>query len=208
MAGWLTSFLLGRPGYEVAFDVPPAGMQIQRAQIASVKRVLSGRLKRRVFRTEFPTITLNGTFYTAEQQDRMASLLTVSDTFLSFMVRDGFTTYLEQNFPANLGATVTLQENSATLLSAALIAAGAAGSITITGVFDNPAGTGTNYYTGGSYADATRIITLGTPLPAATAFYVTYQYKGWLVNMAEAGVTAQGGWVDVMSYSGWVLTGA
>ncbi len=204
---WLTSFLLGRPGYEVAFDVPPAGMQIQRAQIASTKRVLSGRLKKRTFRTDFPTITLNGTFYTAEQQDRMASLLTVTDSFLSFMVRDGFTTYLEQNFPANVGTTVTLQENSATLLSAALVAASAAGSITIIGVYDNPAGTGTNYFTGGSYADATRIITLGTPLLTAAACYVTYQYKGWLVNMSELGVQAQGGWVDVMPYTGWTLVG-
>lgn len=204
---WLTSFLLGRPGYEVAFDVPPAGMQIHRAQIASTKRVLSGRLKKRTFRTDFPTITLNGTFYTAEQQDRMASLLTVTDSFLSFMVRDGFTTYLEQNFPANVGTTVTLQENSATLLSAALVAAGAAGSITIVGVYDNPAGTGTNYFTSGSYADATRIITLGTPLLTAAACYVTYQYKGWLVNMSELGVQAQGGWVDVMPYNGWALVG-
>lgn len=204
---WLTTFLLGRPGYEVAFDVPPAGMQIQRAQIASTKRVLSGRLKKRTFRTDFPTITLNGTFYTAEQQDRMASLLTVTDSFLSFMVRDGFTTYLEQNFPANVGTTVTMQENSATLLSAALVAAGAAGSITIVGVYDNPAGTGTNYFTSGSYADATRIITLGTPLLTAAACYVTYQYKGWLVNMSELGVQAQGGWVDVMPYNGWALVG-
>ena len=204
---WLTTFLLGRPGYEVSFEVPPAGMQIQRAQIASTKRVLSGRLKKRTFRTDFPTITLNGTFYTAEQQDRMASLLTVTDTFLSFMVRDGFTTYLEQNFPANVGTTVTLQENSATLLSEALVAAGAAGSITIVGVYDNPAGTGTNYFTGGSYADATRIITLGTPLLTAAACYVTYQYKGWLVNMSELGVQAQGGWVDVMPYNGWALVG-
>lgn len=204
---WLTTFLLGRPGYEVAFDVPPAGMQIQRAQIASTKRVLSGRLKKRTFRTDFPTITLNGTFYTAEQQDRMASLLTVTDSFLSFMVRDGFTTYLEQNFPANVGTTVTLQENSATLLSAALVAASAAGSITIIGVYDNPAGTGTNYFTSGSYADATRIITLGTPLLTAAACYVTYQYKGWLVNMSELGVQAQGGWVDVMPYNGWALVG-
>lgn len=202
-----TSFKLGRPGYEVTFDVPPAAMQIQRAQIASTKRVLSGRLKRRVFRTDFPTVTLNGTFYTAEQQDRITSLLTVTDTFLSFMVRDGFTTYLEQNFPANVGTTVTIQENSATLLSAALVAAGAAGSITITGVYDNPAGTGTNYFTGGSYADATRIITLGTALPTAAACYVTYQYKGWLVNMAEIGLQAQGGWVDVMPYTGWTLVG-
>ena len=87
------------------------------------------------------------------------------------------------------------------------MAAGAAGSITIIGVYDNPAGTGTNYFTSGSYADATRIITLGTPLLTAAACYVTYQYKGWLVNMSELGVQAQGGWVDVMPYNGWALVG-
>ena len=205
---FLSQFLLGRPGAELVFNINPNQLQVEKSQICAKNRVLSGRLKKWVFRTEFPTIQLSGTFFTMDQQDQMSSLLSVTDTLLSFKVRDAFTIYGEQNFPANVGATVQIQENSATLLSAALVAAGAAGSIAIVGVWDNAALTGTNYYTGGSYADATRTITLGTPLPTALACYVTYQYSGWLVSMEKMNFLAQGGWVDVSTYSGWTLEGA
>ena len=205
---WYNQFYLGRPGYENLFDLNPNQLNIEKNQIAAVNRVLSGRLKKWVFRTEFPVIQLQGQFFTMQQQDVMSSLLSVTDTLLSFRVRDDFTMYGEQNFPANAGATVTIQENSATLLSAALVAAGAAASVTILGVYDNPGLTGTNYYTGGSYASATRTITLGTPLPTAAACYVTYQYNGWLVSMERMGFSAIGGYVDVTQYSGWQLTGA
>ncbi len=51
--------------------------------------------------------------------------------------------------------------------------------VSVTGVFVNPDGTGTNYYTGGSFNATTGVITLGTPLPAANPslendVYVTY----------------------------------
>ena len=108
----------------------------------------------------------------------------------------------------NAGTTVTLQENSATLLSAVLVAASAAGSITVTGVFDNALLTGTNYYTGGSYDDATRTIALGTPLPPDSLCYVTYIYTGWLVSMEKMNFLATGGWCDVTQFSGWTLNGA
>lgn len=199
--------MLGRPGYEATFDINPHQLQINNTQIAATNRVLSGHLRKWVFRTEFPTITLNGTFFTMAQKDLMESMLTISDTFLSFKVHSGFTRTGEINYPDNSGTTVTIQENSATLLSAALVAASAAGSITITGVFDNPSLTGTNYYTSGSYADATRIITLGTPLALASACYVTYLYTGWLVNMQSLPWSNQGGYVDVTQYSGWTLEG-
>ena len=205
---WINSFLLGRPGAELSFDLNPNQVQITKTQISSVKRVLSGRLIKRVFRTEFPTIDLSGTFFTYAQADQMASLLNITDTLLSFRVRDDMTMFGEQNFPANGGTTVTLQENSATLLSAALVAASAAPSVAIVGVYDNPGLTGTNYYTGGSYDSPTRTVTLGTPLPTSGACYITYTYTGWLVSMSEMAVQAQGGWVDVMPYSGWSLIGA
>ena len=204
---WLSQFKLGRPGNEITFSINPDSVQVKKSQIASSKRVLSGHLVKRVFRTEFPTISLSGKFFTEAQADAMSSLLAVTDTHLSFIVRDDMTMTGEQNFPSNGGATVTIQENSATLLSAALVAASAAGSITVTGVFDNAGLTGTNYYTGGSYADATRTITLGTPLATSTACYCTYVYTGWLVSMSEMSYQAQGGWVDVMPYSGWNLVG-
>ena len=199
---------MGRPGAELSFDLNPNQVQITKTQISSVKRVLSGRLIKRVFRTEFPTIALSGTFFTYAQADQMASLLNITDTLLSFRVRNDMTMFGEQNVPANGGTTVTLQENSATLLSAALVAASAAPSVAIVGVYDNPGLTGTNYYTGGSYASTTRTVTLGTPLLTSGACYITYTYTGWLVSMSEMAVQAQGGWVDVMPYSGWSLIGA
>lgn len=204
---WISSFYLGRPGYETAFDLNPATLRIENAQITAKNRVLSGHMRKWVFRTEFPTITLDGTFFTMAQKDLMESMLTISDTFLSFRVTDGFTRTGEINYPDNSGTTVTIQENSATLLSAAMVAAGAAPTVTISGVFDNVALTGANYWTGGSYADATRTITLGTPVLSSIAVYVTYQYTGWLVNMDRLNWSAQGGFVDVTKYSGWILEG-
>ena len=68
-------------------------------------------------------------------------------------------------------------------------------------------GTGTNYYTGGSYDDASYTITLGTPLPTSSPCYVTYSYTGWLVSMSEIGAQFVGGQVDTGNVSGWTLEG-
>lgn len=204
---WLTSFLLGRPGAELSFSVNPAGIEIKPAQICVKKRTLSGRLRKWVFRTSYPTITLDSSFFTVSDYNAMSSLLAVTDTMLSFKVRDsGFQNTLEICYPTST-SIVPIRENSAVLLSAALIAASAASSITITGVFDNAAGTGTNHYTGGSYADASYAITLGTPLANTNACYVTYTYTGWLVEMSEIGAQFVGGQVDLGKISGWQLQG-
>src|SRR6185312_1101037 len=97
--------------------------------------------------------------------------------------------------------TVILKNNSASRLSAALVAGGFASNLTITGVFTAPDGSGTNYFTGGSYADATRAITLGSPLPNATQqVYVTFTYTGWLVHFTKFAPKAQGGLVDIFPY--------
>ena len=215
MAGWKTSFLLGRPGAEYSFDYAPGVMPITRNQISADNRVLSGKLKSWIFRTEFTEITLNGTFFTMAQADLMSSLLTVTDTLLSFKVRDSFTLSGELDYVSGAGTTVPIQENSATLLSTALVAASSASSITITGVFSTAALTGTNYWYAngvdgahGTYADATRIITLGLAMTPYAAAYVTYQYTGWLVKMNSINFTPQGGNVDITKYSDWQLIGA
>lgn len=201
------SFKLGRPGYENTFALNPKAVSVDEAQIASSNRVLSGKLKKWVFRTSFPTIQLSQSFFTVTERNVMASLLSVTDTFLSFIVNDALQTIGEQVPVSNVGTQVTLQENSATLLSAARVAAGAAGTITVNGVYDNPGLTGTNYYSGGSYDDATRVVTLGTALAAQQYVYATYTYTGWLVEMRAIPYTAIGGQVDVMGYGGWTLTG-
>lgn len=208
MSTWLDNFLLGRPGSELAFDLNPNQVRVDNSQIVAKNRVLSGKLRKWVFRTEFPTISIDGRFMTMDQKDLFDSLLAITDTMLSFRVRTGgFTRTGEKNSSSNGGTTVVIQENSATLLSAALIFVGSASSVVITGVFDNKNLTGTNYYTGGSYADASRTITLGTPLPTSDPCYVTYTYTGWLVNMERLSWQAIGGHVDVTDYQGWTLEG-
>ena len=205
---WISQFLLGRPGNELTFNINPNAIDIRAAQIAAKKRTLSGHLRKWVFRTSFPTITLESDFFRFQDLNAMQSLLAVADTMLSFKVRDGdLQTVMEICYQTD-ALTVPIRENSAVLLSAALVAAGAPGSITINGVYDNPAGTGTNYYTGGSYDDASCTITLGTPLIVATTpVYVTYSYSGYLVEMSEIGAQFIGGQVDLGKISGWQLQG-
>ena len=204
---WLSAFKLGRPGYELYFSINPATINITPAQISAKKRTISGRLRKWVFRTSFPTITLESNFFTLQDYNAMQSLLAITDTMLSFKVRDGDLQTVREICYQTGSTTVPIRENSAVLLSAALVAAGAAGSITINGVYDNPAGTGTNYYTGGSYDDASYTIMLGTPLLTSFPCYVTYSYTGWLVSMSEIGAQFVGGQVDTGNVSGWTLEG-
>jgi hypothetical protein len=59
----------------------------------------------------------------------------------------------------------------------------------VVGVWDNPAKTGTNYYSGGSFDDTTGIITLGTALPSGLA-YADYRYQ--IKDDAEGGFVPLG----------------
>lgn len=224
---WLEPFLLGRPGLEYEFDVPPDAMDIEEVQYAASMRTLSGARFKRVFSTSVPTIKLDSAYFPMAQRQLIASLLSVTDTPLSFRCRDDWTMTLEYNVP-NSVTSIPVQQNSATRLSyyvatATAYGAGAYGSgpyggssipgtVTITGVFvsadqDNP---GQNYYIdGSSYNDLTYTITLaGAGVPAGTtAVYVTYTYQGWLVNLDRIPYRAAGGRVDLLSYS-YSLTGA
>lgn len=200
MAAWLTYFLLGRPGYEYSFDVNPSAMSIDDGPVDVLHRNLAGDLKKSIIKPSAPTLRVNSNYLTKAQRDQFASLACIADTFLSFQTRDDWNLLLELDYPSTT-TTVVIQNSSATRLSAALAAAGFSGQITITGVFTVASGSGTNYYTGGTYADATRTVTLGTPLADATSpVYVSYTYKGWLVNMHRMAHTAQGGGVDIFQY--------
>lgn len=209
---WLTQFLLGRPTYELTFDVNPSAMKIVEEQILASNRTLSGRRKKWVFCNAIPTIQIDSKWLTMADRNAMQSLLSITDTPLSFQVRGAqdFQMTLEYNSVLT-SQTVTIQQNSATRLSAAIVAAGGASVITVTGVFQTPNGTGTNYYTGGgggSYNDANYTITLGTALPNSNPVYVTYTYLGWLVHMDKMPYSYQGGWIDRAEYNGWELVGA
>ena len=179
---WLTRFKLGRPGYEVPFDILPAGLDISERQVSVRQRNMVGDLKKGVIKTSIPVIKVNQKAIPFEQRNQLASLVSVCDTFLSFRCRDDWRVYLEKNTPDSINL-VTIKRTSATKLSTALVAAGFSSCISVQGVYDNPAGTGTNFYTGGSYSDATRVVTLGSALADTDPVYVTYDYEGWLVDV-------------------------
>jgi hypothetical protein len=206
---WLNNFLLGRPGYEIAFDLNPNSMKVSDMQILASNRTLSGRRKKWVFCTSVPTISIDSKWLLLPDRNAMESLLSVTDTPLSFKLRSGdFQMINEINVPIST-INVTIQQNSATRLSEALVSAGFASVITVTGVFLTPNGTGTNYFNSGAYNDLNYLVTLGTPLPGTTqSVYVTYYYSGWLVHMDKIPYNIQGGWIDKFEYSGWSLEGA
>lgn len=207
MSGWLTQFKLGRPGSEISFDINPEAIDIDEGPVDVVTRNLAGDLKRSIIKTSAPTIHISSSYLMKSQRDQFASMAGITDTHLSFQCRDDFQNVLEQQYPLTV-SVLSLQNTSATRLSAALVAAGASPSVTILGVYDNVAGTGTNYFTGGSYSSATRSVTLGIPLSGTTnPVYVTYSYTGWLVVMKRMPHSYQGGWVDRGTYD-FELAGA
>lgn len=219
---WLSSFLLGRPGYETAFDVNPLSISIDEQPIAVRQRNLAGDLKKSIIRASAPIITLNADYLTLAQRNAFASLAGIKDTFLSFQLRDDFQVNVEYDTPPTLN-TVVLQNSSATRLSAALVAAGFSSIITINSVSTVPAPSsggvynqggfgsggysGPDYFAGGSYVDSTRTINLGTVLPSLNPVYVTYTYKGWLVDLQKFTHSAEAGWLDRFKYN-FQLVGA
>ena len=195
---WI-QFLLGRPGAELTFGINPSAFSVQDGNIVVSQRNIEGDLKKSIIKQCVPSIKLSSTYMTKAERDAFVSLLNIDDTFLSFQTRDDWQILKEKNI-ATSTTLVSIKNSSITQLDAALIAAGAAGQVTINGVYDNPAGTGTNYFTGGSYAGNTRVITLGTPTVAGTALYVDYTFKGWLVDIESLGYNAEGGWIDRFTY--------
>lgn len=197
---WLSQFKLGRPGFEILFDLNPESMTIDEAPVDAVYRNVAGDMKRSIIKVSAPTIKISSSYLLKPQRDQFASLAGIADTFLSFQTRDDWQVKLDQNLPLTT-TTVKIKNTSATRLDQALVAAGFPSQITINGVFITADGSGTNYFTAGSYASATRIITLGTPLPnAVQPTYVTYTYKGWLVIMQRFPHIVRGGWVDRFQY--------
>jgi len=219
---WLSEFLLGRPGFEYSFEINPEGMTIDEQPIAVLQRNLSGDLKKSIIRSSAPTVRINSSKLSKTQRDQFASLPCIADTFLSFQTRDDWRTYTEWMRPSTT-SQIIVPSNSATRLSAILVGAGndsiinieavsTVPSITAGGLFgDDGFGdggySGPDYFEGGSYDDESRTILLGTALPSLNPVYVTYTYKGWLVNMERFAHAARGGWLDRFIYD-FQLTGA
>ena len=194
---WLTQFKLGIPGSEYTFDVNPGTMSMVDGPV-QVKNVnLAGDSRTDIPKNFKPTATINSNHLTLAQKSQFIGLACLP-AFLSFQTRDDMT-FFEQDTPDST-SLVTIRGNSITLLDKALNDISGAANLTITGVFTTIAGSGTNYYTGGSYARATRVITLGTPLPNLNDCFVFYSYIGWMANIEAVNSVAQGGWVDLHTY--------
>jgi hypothetical protein len=192
---WLTSFKLGRPGYEVEFNVNPLAIQIGDQQISAVRRNISGGLRKAVLRTSAPTIRINSNYLDMIQRNQLSSLLMVTDSFLSFIPRDDFWVLHEKNYSLS-STTVQIQENSATKLSALV-----SGNIQIQYVRFYPIEGEQDYYAGGSYDNATRIVTCGSSISGpGYAMYVSYIFSGWLVSMERFDHSGQAGWMDRFTY--------
>ncbi len=197
-----TTFKLGRPGSEYEFTVPgnPQALSIGNRNIRVLQTNIEGDLKKSTIKLYVPSIRMNSNYLPFDERNKLASLLNITDTFLSFMLRDNFLITAEKALPVNVN-TVNIANSSILRLEKALLAAGASGHITITGVFGNPAGTGTNYYTSGSFDGTTGAITLGTPVAdASLPVYISYTYKGWLVEIEEITDSISGGRVDLFAY--------
>ena len=80
-----TTFILGRPGYEYEFQVPPGAMTIDESGIISLQRDLAGNLHKSTLKNNVPTIKINSNYLMPQQRNQFNSLIAVSDTFLSFI---------------------------------------------------------------------------------------------------------------------------
>jgi hypothetical protein len=206
--GWIT-FKLGRPGSEYEFTAPgnPAAISIDEQNVRVLHTNIEGDLRKSTLKLYVPTIRINSSYLPFSDRNIIASMLNMTDTFLSFRARDDYKIVNERAIPTST-TSVLIANSSILLLDQALVAAGASGHIVPISVYNNVAGTGTNYYTGGSYAPATGTITLGTPVAdASLPVYVTYTYEGWLVEMDSMSDSGRGGRVDLHDYD-IVLRGA
>lgn len=204
-----TNFKLGRPGSEYEFSVidNPQAMSIKESNVRVLQANIEGDLKKSTIKLYVPTIQMNSNYLPFDERNKLASLLNITDSFLSFLSRDDYSVINEKALPVDVN-TVDIANSSILRLEKALLAAAASGHITITGVFDNLAGTGANYYTSGSFDGTTGRITLGTPLSTADdPVYITYTYKGWLVEIDDFNNDISGGRVDLFSYD-IILRGA
>lgn len=220
-------FLFGRPGSEYTFEVPPEGMSISPSPIKSLQRNIAGDFKKSVLKTDCPKIKINSSFLSLAQRNQFASLMGISDTFLSFICRTDWQQINDLVSIIDLNH-VQLNNNSALKLSAAYVMNGLASIITFNPPFviqgaGGPYGT-TYPYGGGPYGigtgatsfdpgtitynDLTQILTFQNPLPSANvSLYVTYTFPGWLVEPEQMDIKYKGGWVDRGTYD-ITLTGA
>lgn len=202
---WIT-FILGRPGNEMAFELKPEAMSVEHNDLKIMHTNLAGDVKKSIIKTSTPTIKINSSYLSHDQRNQIASLRTVSDSFLSFQTRDDWKVWYEP-VVINDSTHAVIANSSATRLSSVLTGLGFATTITIETPFyltlPTPSGgSGTTWDPGTiSYADDTRIITTTNSIADVTEpLYVNYLYKGWLVEINTFNAVNQGGWGDQTQY--------
>ena len=135
------SFLFGRPGSEVEFEVPPEAMTISPGPIKSLQRNIAGDFKKSVLKQDCPQIKINSSYLTLTQKNQFASLMAVPDTFLSFICRDDWQMINDLASIIDVNH-LQLSNNSALKLSQTYVYNGLASIITISNPFTiavNPA---------------------------------------------------------------------
>lgn len=213
--GSATTFLLGRPGYEYEFDVNPEAISIEDMAIKIQQRMLDGTMKKSIINPSMPTIKISSKYLTIAQRNILSSLTMIDDTFLSFQCRDDMQVKSLKIIPTSLNQLV-LPKMSCLRLSKVLVDAGFDSVITINAVDEIPNPTAANlydeggydeggyggdeHYAGGSYDDSTYTINLGTPLVNLNPAYVTFTYKGWLVDAEKLSHNQNGQNLDWFSY--------
>lgn len=213
MSGWLSQFMLGRPGSEYLFDANPDTIDITEQAVAARGKNLAGDLKKSVIKASAPSIRINSREMTPEQRDLFSSLARVSDTFLSFQSRDDWKVFDE--LVTIIDAThVKLANTSSTRLSKALVELGLASIITIVTPFAYSASGaygsgafGAGAFGGGAfdpgavtYDDLTRIIEMTNPVDVDAALFVSYTYTGWLVDMRQCASRANGPYAGIFTF--------
>ncbi len=219
---WLNPFLLGRPGYEYEFELPPESISIDDQSIRVNQRMLDGTMRKSILNQSMPVIKISSKYLTITQRNQLSSLTMIDDTFLSFQTRDDWQVNSLKVMPSSL-TTLELPRIASTRLSKILVDGGFDSIITIDeinevpnptaanlydeGGYDEGGYSGPEHYAGGSYDDSTYTITMGTPLADIAPLYVTFTYKGWLVDVEKLAHQANGNSVDWFSYD-FQLTGA
>jgi len=163
---YLNPFKLGVAGLELDVNFIMPSFAFSHLDIIQEKRNAQGDYRKSIFKVNVPSFSIGGI------------KLSVSDlnTFLSMKQRNALL-----NFKYRDDLTIIDEQNTSTDTTHVTLINTAATGITITGVWllTDPTHAGTNYYTSGSYAATTRIITLGAALPGAnTAVLINYSYTG------------------------------
>ena len=163
---YLANWKLGISGSELDLSFIKQSFSFNHNDIIQEKRNAQGDYRKTIFKVNVPSFSITGVKLSITDLNIFLSLKQ-RNALLNFKYRDDLAVIDEQNISTDT-THITLINTSAT-------------GITITGVWllTDPTHAGTNYYTGGSYNTATRIITLGAALPGAnTNVLINYAYTG------------------------------